>query len=581
MSIQLLAISIGQPQIQDIGGRPISTGFVKTVIQGPIRITFEGPEGNKTAVHPDAVYAMPVEHYDYWAGELGVPRDKWGYGFFGENLTLQGIDEAKLKISDIITIGPNVKLQVTSARIPCFKLAWRLGQSPEFLRRFSLSGKTGFYLKVLKEGLIQAGDKVVHFPTQEKSITISELSRFFVTVNEATEDQLYHVLSHEHLGITGRALLNARLAIVDDMQLMGRGRWSGWREFVIDEIVTETEDIKSFWLMPADKKGVGGYRPGQFLTCRLELEGGEKVIRTWTISHFEPLGTRYRISVKKIPNGKASTHLHERMKKGSRLEIKPPNGSFVLDRSAFQSTALISAGIGITPMMAMLKGHLNRKIQPLSPLYFVHASQNGKTHVFKESVKELAAQSEMVKTLQYYSAPDADDVIGRDYDVAGHFKIEDLEAMMVGNRVYWGNSWHVWPGKEGFFFICGPPGFQDFVKKALLDWGVGKDNIYIESFNPFSGGPIGVKAESATVIFSKSGITAQWSDKDDITLLELAERCGIDAPNSCRVGVCETCECVLKKGNVYYDHGHLANRSQETALICCSRPGSDEVILEI
>lgn len=152
---------------------------------------------------------------------------------------------------------------------------------------------------------------------------------------------------------------------------------------------------------------------------------------------------------------------------------------------------------------------------------------------------------------------------------------------MEGNQIYWGDRWHPWPKQEGLFYLCGPAAFQEGMTAGLLEWGVKRPCIYTESFDPFSGKPIGAKAEQATVTFARSDIVAEWREEEGLTLLQLAEKCGIAAPNSCRVGVCETCECILKEGEVYYEHGHLANRSQQTVLACCSMPGSERVVIDL
>lgn len=287
-SIRLIAISVGTPRDVEINGRQVSTSIIKTKVKGPVYISVKGPAGDKPAVHPDAVYVLPIEHYDYWASELGADRHQWLEGFFGENFTIEGIDETQLRVGDILQVGSRAKFTVASSRIPCSKLSWRLGQSEEFLRRFSLSGKTGFYLKVIEEGCVEAGDEVIHHVVDEKAITVADLSRFYVTVDEASEDQLYHVLSHEHLSLTSQQMLRRRLATINDLSLMKKGRWSGWRDFVLEKVTVEAKDMKSFWLVPVDRECIAGYRPGQFLTCLLTLANGESLIRTWTIADFDP-----------------------------------------------------------------------------------------------------------------------------------------------------------------------------------------------------------------------------------------------------------------------------------------------------
>lgn len=566
--IQLLAVSVGKPQEIDMQGKKVLTSMIKTPLDGPVFIHSKGPEGDQPAVHPGAVYAISSEHYDYWAKELNRDKKEWSFGHFGENLTLQGIEETQIRIGDRFKIGNSVELQVISCRIPCSKLAWRMGQSDEFLRLFQASGKTGFYLDVLKEGHIQAGDSIEHIQADKEAMTLADLSHFIVTLDQATEEQLHHALSHEHLGIPGRNKFMKKLVMLKDLGRIKEGRWTGWREFILDNVIDESNDVKSFILKPTDGKGIGGYRAGQFLTCKIPH------VRTWTISDYDPTQEHYRISIKKA--GDASSLMHQ-MEKGATLLAKAPNGSFALDRSTEKPVILISAGIGITPMIAMLKAHLERDLKPYPCLYFVHATQNSATHSFQNEVKEAIHGKENVKILNYYSNP----LPGDSYDVKGRFKIADLDALMEGNKFHFGNKWHDWPKQEGLFYICGPASFQDGVQKALEEWGVKEERIFTESFSPLSGEPLGVKAESSHVTFSKSGIVAEWSEKEDLTLLELAEKFGIAAPYACRMGACETCECLLQKGAVFYEHGALGKRRENSVLTCSAKPGSSELTIEL
>jgi ferredoxin-NADP reductase/MOSC domain-containing protein YiiM len=577
---KLLSINLGLPQDLEINGKITRTAILKKPVDHPVMIHISGPEGDKRAVHPDAVYAISGDHYDYWARELSADRSKWDYGHFGENLTIEGFDEEGMHLGDILHIGETVKLQLVSPRVPCSKFSWRMHQDANFLRRFSLSGKTGFYLKVLQTGQIQAGDSIQHEVLDPEAITIAELSRHLVNINEASEEELYKLLSHEHLGLTAQGISRTRLATLKDLELMRSNRWQGWSSAEIYKIEPESKDVLSFWIRLSDQMQIAGYRPGQFLTCRLNIDG-EELIRTWTISQFEPESKSYRISVKKLAGGKASTYLHENCSEGMKLEIKPPNGSFSLDRSTGNPIVLISAGIGITPMISMLKGHLERSLQPVPPLYFLYVTQNKENHPFADEVEELIQGQERMKRLRFYTHPSDTDEITKDYDINGNFSSEILENLMEGNQVYWGDRWHDWPKQEAHFYLCGPLGFQNFVTEELKGWGVKEEYIFTESFNPSSGEAVGIKPESAKVIFSKSGIRADWSELEDLTLLELAEKHGIDAPNACRMGVCETCECVLQAGEVYYEHGPLAKRCEQSVLICCAKPGSKRLEIEI
>ena len=125
---EVVAVSVAEPSWQDIGGRPVFTSIVRAASDRPVRFAAGGPDGNATAVHTEEVFACFAEHYDHWAARLGIDRAAWGACHWGENLMLAGLpDEAALHVGDRLRVGEAL-LEVTSPRIPCFKLSWRLGQ---------------------------------------------------------------------------------------------------------------------------------------------------------------------------------------------------------------------------------------------------------------------------------------------------------------------------------------------------------------------------------------------------------------------------------------------------------------------
>jgi MOSC domain-containing protein YiiM len=179
--MRITSVNVGMPAPLPRGGDSVPSGIVKAPVSGRVRVGRTNIDGDGQAdlrVHggPDkAVYAYPAEHYATWSRELG--RDDLVPGFFGDNLTLEGIDEEDVLIGDRFRIGTAL-LEVSQPRIPCFKLGIRVGD-PHFLKPFLQSGRTGFYLRVIEEGEVGAGDPVERVSRGDGGLSVREVCRLF------------------------------------------------------------------------------------------------------------------------------------------------------------------------------------------------------------------------------------------------------------------------------------------------------------------------------------------------------------------------------------------------------------------
>jgi len=199
--MKLLSINVALPEVIRVDERPVSTAIYKKPVAGPVqveRLNLAGDRQADLSVHGGAhkaAYVYSIENVQYWQKVL--QRNDLGPGSFGENLTVEDLLETEVAIGDELEIG-SARFQVTQPRIPCFKLAHALGL-PAFPKMFLESGRTGFYLRVLKEGVITAGDPVVHLPNRAAPrVTISEFARV-VHTREASEDQLRRIRSLQAL----------------------------------------------------------------------------------------------------------------------------------------------------------------------------------------------------------------------------------------------------------------------------------------------------------------------------------------------------------------------------------------------
>ena len=578
----IIALSRAHPVKTEIRGRQIMTSIVRDPIAGPLQIGPEGPTDNSTAVHTEHTLAFPADHYDFWARELSVPRETWNWAWWGENMTVDGVDEEMLRIGDLVNIG-TAEFQVTSPRVPCFKVAWRVGQPDTFLLRMMETGRVGFHLAVLKPGIVSLGDTIEVISPEPQHITVADLSRLLLSTSIADVEKLRATLAIPALGKKAAGAVRRRVALIEDRERMRIGRWRGWRRFILTRIENEVDAVRSFHLRPDDDQPLAPPAPGQFLSIKTERSGEPDVVRSWSISDVDLERRLYRISIKSIDGGAGSRRMHEHMKVGDVVWSRPPAGQFVLDRAGHRRIALFSAGIGVTPMLMMLKGYIERG-QGAPPLVWVQVATNGRTHPFKEEISARLAEIPHVRRIIYYTRPDPTDRLGLDYDRVGRPTDEDLRQIfgapyplnLFGREL-------PFPGQETEAYVCGPQAFQDLVRGSLLAIGMKPADIRSEAFivNTVAGEGLPPVIEKATVRFKQAGITAAWYADDGQTLLDLAETAGLTPPYACRSGLCQSCECTITAGEVQYDPRPSVSIEQGRVLICCARPATDVIELDL
>lgn len=270
-------------------------------------------------------------------------------------------------------------------------------------------------------------------------------------------------------------LLIGREAEIYRAQAAAPGGWAGWREFVVDRVVEESEIIKSFYLRPADGGQVMRHKPGQYLTFRFEVPGHGMLKRNYSISSA-PSDTGYRITVKREPSpaynpaapaGLASSWLHDHAVPGTRIQVAPPAGDFFLEPGD-RPLVLLSGGVGLTPMVSMLEA-IAQEGRP-QPTWYVHGAQNGRVHAMAGRIRELGASNDDIRSACFYADPTADDVRGEDYDQHGFITVDWLKA-------------HT-PFDQALFYVCGPKPFLRALVPQLLAAGVDASRIRYEFFGP-------------------------------------------------------------------------------------------------
>jgi ferredoxin-NADP reductase/MOSC domain-containing protein YiiM len=578
---RVIAVSVAMPRWHDIRGHQVFTSIVRNPSNDPIQFGMDGPLGNATAVHTEQVLAFSAEHYDHWTRELNVDRSTWDWCFWGENITLTGIDENDLRIGDVIEIGSSARFEVTSPRIPCFKLAWRIGQPDTILKTMVETGFIGFYLSVVRPGLIGPGDKVTVRRTAADAITVGDLSRMLIGIGEITVDAVRKVLALPALGGQARGMLAKRLTAMKDGERLSIGRWKGWRAFDVEDVIDEADDVRSFVLKAADGQPIAPYRAGQFLTVRLsDKETDNGLSRVWSLSDYDDRPERYRITVKRAIPGVGSAWMHDWVLPGSRLLLRPPAGRFTLDRSGFMRTILISAGIGVTPMLAMLKAHAARG-KEAPPLIWIHATANSRSHVHAKEANAILKAHDFQRSV-FYTMPLSSDEMYLDYDMVGRPTADNLAAIIDAPYVAcpFGRDITL-EGRHSDVYLCGPPSFENDVRTTLVGIGIVEEQIHTERFSVATGSSGVSPIEKADIFFEGPDVAAQWTCDEDLTLLELAESVNLSLDHGCRMGRCGACEVTLIEGAVTYDPKPAVVPPAGKVLSCCARPATANIRLRV
>jgi ferredoxin-NADP reductase len=309
----------------------------------------------------------------------------------------------------------------------------------------------------------------------------------------------------------------------------------------------------------------------------LRLRGSAEdrpLYRSYSLSGV-PSTERYRISVKVEPNGAAGNYLRERVRIGDALEISAPRGTFVLE-SSDRPVVLLSAGIGATPVLAMLQSLAAER--STRPVLWLHGARDRQHHPFATEARALISALPLGRRHVCFSSPGTCDKLGDDFDAAGHLSRSVFDEIAVP--------------RDADVYLCGPTRFMSEMKEALAAFGVAPARVHVEIFNgseSLTPGVVGaaIRAPHAPagdvdtgplVSFARSGIAAHWKASAYKSLLELAEACDVPVRWSCRTGVCHSCESGLVSGAVSYEPEPLDAPASGNLLVCCSQPVRDVVI---
>jgi ferredoxin-NADP reductase len=338
---------------------------------------------------------------------------------------------------------------------------------------------------VLEEGDAQAGDEIVKLASGAEKMPVAEADALLYLPGH-TRQQLLRALRIPALSpgwqASFRALLeaepgsgNAGLAVTSPPPA-----WPGFRQLTVTAITRESDSVVSIRLEDPTGARLPAARPGQYLTLRVQpAEQQRSVLRNYSLSGSPDAGY-YRITVKRERDGAVSGYLHTRLAVGDQVDVAAPRGTFILDQTR-APVLLISAGIGATPVLAMLQAlaqeHSDREI------WWLHGARSSRDHPFAAEARALLASLRNVRTHVYYSRPDPSDVEGRDFDSAGR-----LSASLLAELE---------PPRDAEAYLCGPTPFMDEISAALAAMGIDAARIHTEPFGPAPGQTPGIAARSA------------------------------------------------------------------------------------
>ena len=579
---RLLSVNVGLPRDIEWKGRIVHTGIWKDAVSSRCRVgklNLDGDGQGDLAGHGGeqrAVFVYQIESYRYWQEQLG--RAEFVHGQFGENFTIEGLPDDEVCIGDRFQIG-SAQFEVTQPRVTCYRVGIRMNE-PRMPALLTSSGRPGFYLRVLQEGEVGCGDEIVKVGEAKDRMTVAEINALLY-LPDHDHTQLERALQIEALSPGWRSSFEAMLR----SQRSGNAGLApeaaahpappGFQPLEVTAIDQESADVLSLTMRSSNSQPLTKAMPGQYVVVRLQpAAGGPPLFRSYSLSG--PLSTeRYRISVKIEPNGVAGTYLREQVRVGDTLDVSSPRGSFVL-QSGERPVVLLSAGIGATPVLAML--HSLAAERSTKQILWLHAARDREHHPLAAEVRRLMLALTHARSYVCYSRPGSHDHLGEDFDATGHLSRSVFDDAGVS--------------PDADVYLCGPNRFMADMKNALSMLGVAPERIHVEIFNGSESMTPGVVGDATRpphlpkdgaktgplISFARSGIAAHWDASAYQSILELAEACDVPVRWSCRTGVCHNCESGLVSGAVAYSPEPLDKPADGNLLVCCSQPIRDVVI---
>ncbi|GBG36296.1 MOSC and FAD-binding oxidoreductase domain-containing protein [Mycobacterium montefiorense] len=560
---RLVSVNMGMPKNVRWRDKTVYTGIWKTPVEGPImvrRLNIDGDGQGDLGGHGGeqrAVMVYQTESYDFWKAYLN--RDDLQPGHFGENFTIAGLPDHDVCIGDRYRIG-NAEFEVTQPRVTCFRVGVRLDE-PEMPNLLVSQRRPGFYFRVITEGCVQAGDDIVRTRRGRHELSVADVDALLYLPDRNAE-QLRKVVDVPALSPGWQQSFRDMLASQDGpAPTVGfEPGWNGFRPLRVSEIRRENPQVMSIGLQAEDGAALPPALPGQYLTVRIPGAGDPVPLRSYSLSSA---ASDYRISVKREDHGLVSRWLHAHIEPGSIVEAAAPRGDFYLIDDE-RPVVMISAGIGVTPVLAML--HALAATRSSRDIWWLHTTRDRETQAFAAEVTTLVESLPQARELVFYT------------QTQGRLGQPAIAALGLPT--------------DAAAYLCGPTQFMTDMREALVAAGLDGAHIHSELFGalpPINPGivdgaarkpphvPPGPPGTGPSITFARSGLTVQWSS-DYGSILDFAEACDVPTRFSCRSGVCHVCETGVVAGVTSYVQPPLEAPGPGSVLICSAAPDTDLVL---
>jgi ferredoxin-NADP reductase/MOSC domain-containing protein YiiM len=567
MNATLVSVNVGLPKDVPWQGHTVHTGIWKRSVEGPQlvrRLNIDGDGQGDLNGHGGeqrAVLVYQLDSYRHWQQHFG--RDDFEYGQFGENFTVDGLPDDEVHIGDRYRIG-DAEFEVTQPRVTCFRVGMRLGE-PQLPALLVAHHRPGFYLRVIREGHVQAGDEIVRTRVGRHALSVADIDALLYLPHRDVS-QLRAAVDIPALSPGWQQ--SFRELLEDDAAAPPVGvepGWSGFRQLRVDKLVPESSTVMSVYLSGSD---LPRPRAGQYLTLRVAGAGDPAPVRSYSLSS-QPGADTYRISVKREPHGLVSQYLHAQLRPGAHVDVAAPRGDFVLTDDT-GPVLLVSAGVGATPVLAML--HELAAARSARDVWWIHTARDASQHAFAAEAHALLAELPSAHEHIFYTAGSVEPLVISGRPTAAALASLGLPA-------------------DATAYVCGPAAFMTDIRDALVGLGVAADRVHTELFGalpainpgltdmdrPAPHQPPGPPGDGPQITFARSGLSVRWSDGSG-SLLDLADACDVPTRYSCRTGVCHTCVTPVLSGELSYRPDPLEAPPLGEALICCARPDTDLVL---
>jgi ferredoxin-NADP reductase/MOSC domain-containing protein YiiM len=566
---RLVSVNVGMPKDVRWRDKTVHTGVWKTPVAGPVmvrRLNIDGDGQGDLAGHGGEQRAVMVyqrESYDFWKTHLH--RDDLEPGNFGENFTVTGLADDDVCIGDRYRIG-DAEFEVTQPRVTCFRIGLRLNE-PDMPNLLVAQHRPGFYFRVITEGYVRAGDDIVRTRRGRHELSVVDVDALLYLPDRNLE-QLHKVVDVPALSPGWQQSFNDMLKADENTTaettppIGVEPGWNGFRPLRVSAIRRESPQVMSIRLQATDHSTLPQPLAGQYLTVRLPGAAEPTPLRSYSLSG-DPAAGEYRISVKREDHGVVSQWLHSHIEPGAVIQAAAPRGDFYLTEDS-NPVVLLSAGIGTTPVLAML--HALAAARSSRDIWWLHTTRSRETQVFASEVTALIESLPHARQLVFFTQTQG--------------RLDQSAIATLGLP------------SGALVYLCGPTKFMADMRDALIAAGLDPVHIHSELFGalpPINPGivdnaphkpphpPGGKPGTGPPVTFSRSGLTVNWSP-DYGNILDLAEACDVPTRFACRSGVCHVCETGVVAGAIKYVQAPLEPPDQRTVLICSAAPASDLVL---